>query len=242
MAARADRGVHHRGDRLRQERGAPTTTSSGAPDERRQLTVLKNALTMAAPADPKEAAELTQLVASMEGDVRPRQVLPGRRDLGGGVPRHRGDHRDPRQGPQSRAAARGLGRVALDLAADEEELRAVRRAVEQGRARAGIRRHRRDVALEVRHGARRVREGARSAVGAAAAALPLAAHLRPRASCARSTATSCPPTARFPRTCSATSGRRTGRNIYDIVGPASTPRDVLADRRSCSRGRSRRSR
>src|SRR5687767_2317325 len=38
-----------------------------APDERRQLTVLKNALTMAAPADPKEAAELAQLVASMEG-------------------------------------------------------------------------------------------------------------------------------------------------------------------------------
>jgi peptidyl-dipeptidase A len=38
------------------------------PDvERRQLTVLKNALTMAAPADPKEAAELAQLVASMEG-------------------------------------------------------------------------------------------------------------------------------------------------------------------------------
>jgi len=38
------------------------------PDaERRQLTVLKNSLTMAAPADPKEAAELAQLVASMEG-------------------------------------------------------------------------------------------------------------------------------------------------------------------------------
>jgi peptidyl-dipeptidase A len=38
------------------------------PDaERRQLTVLKNALTMAAPADPTEAAELAQLVASMEG-------------------------------------------------------------------------------------------------------------------------------------------------------------------------------
>jgi peptidyl-dipeptidase A len=35
--------------------------------ERRQLTVLKSALTMAAPADPKEAAELAQLVASMEG-------------------------------------------------------------------------------------------------------------------------------------------------------------------------------
>jgi peptidyl-dipeptidase A len=38
------------------------------PDvERRQLTVLKNGLTMAAPADQKEAAELAQLVASLEG-------------------------------------------------------------------------------------------------------------------------------------------------------------------------------
>jgi peptidyl-dipeptidase A len=38
-----------------------------AAGERRQLTLLKNALTMAAPADPKEAGELAQLVASMEG-------------------------------------------------------------------------------------------------------------------------------------------------------------------------------
>lgn len=36
-------------------------------EERRQLTLLKNALTMAAPANPKEAEELAQLVASMEG-------------------------------------------------------------------------------------------------------------------------------------------------------------------------------
>ncbi len=35
--------------------------------ERRQLAVLKNGLTMAAPADPKEAIELAQLVTSMEG-------------------------------------------------------------------------------------------------------------------------------------------------------------------------------
>jgi peptidyl-dipeptidase A len=38
-----------------------------APEERRQMNVLKNALTMAAPSDAKEAAELAQLVASMEG-------------------------------------------------------------------------------------------------------------------------------------------------------------------------------
>ena len=48
------------GRAVRRGRACPTI-------ERRQLTVLKNALTMAAPADPKEAAELAQLVASMEG-------------------------------------------------------------------------------------------------------------------------------------------------------------------------------
>ena len=43
-------------------------------------------------------------------------------------------------------AARGLGRLAHDCAADEEGLRALRRAVEQRRERAGVCRHRRDVA------------------------------------------------------------------------------------------------
>jgi peptidyl-dipeptidase A len=42
--------------------------ASGATDEeQRQLAVLKNTLTMAAPSDPKEAGELTQLVTSMGG-------------------------------------------------------------------------------------------------------------------------------------------------------------------------------
>jgi peptidyl-dipeptidase A len=39
---------------------------AGTDDQRRQLTVLKNVLTMAAPSEPKEATELTQLVTSME--------------------------------------------------------------------------------------------------------------------------------------------------------------------------------
>ncbi len=47
-------------------RAAGFGEDAGTPDERRQLTVLKNHLTMAAPADPELAAELTQLVASME--------------------------------------------------------------------------------------------------------------------------------------------------------------------------------
>ena len=39
---------------------------AGTPDEQRQLAVMKNVLTMAAPSDPKEGTELTQLVTSME--------------------------------------------------------------------------------------------------------------------------------------------------------------------------------
>ena len=47
---------------------APEYDGLMLPDaERRQLTILKTALTMAAPADPKEAAELAQLVTAMEG-------------------------------------------------------------------------------------------------------------------------------------------------------------------------------
>ena len=36
-------------------------------DLRRRMTLLKNALPMAAPPDPKEAEELARLVTSMEG-------------------------------------------------------------------------------------------------------------------------------------------------------------------------------
>jgi len=42
-------------------------TDDGTPDQQRQLVVLKNVITMAAPSDPKDAAELPQLVTSMEG-------------------------------------------------------------------------------------------------------------------------------------------------------------------------------
>ena len=80
------------------------------PEERRQLDVLKNSLTMSAPPDPKEAEELTRLVASMEGVVRERQVLPEGRDRRG-VPRHRGDHPVPGGQPGPEVAAGGLGRA-----------------------------------------------------------------------------------------------------------------------------------
>ena len=47
------------------------------PSDRRQLDVLKNSLTMSAPPDPKEAEELTMLVASMEGAYGRSKYCPG---------------------------------------------------------------------------------------------------------------------------------------------------------------------
>jgi peptidyl-dipeptidase A len=56
-----------------------------SPEDRRQMTVLKNSLTMAAPADRKEATELAQVAASMEsaygkgkycGERRPATPAP----------------------------------------------------------------------------------------------------------------------------------------------------------------------
>ncbi len=46
------------------------------PDQRRQLYVLKNSLTMSAPPDPKEAEELTRLVASMESTYGSGKYCP----------------------------------------------------------------------------------------------------------------------------------------------------------------------
>ena len=47
--------------------------------DRRQLIVLKNSLTMSAPPDPKEAEELTRLVAGMEGAYGRAKYCPGGR-------------------------------------------------------------------------------------------------------------------------------------------------------------------
>jgi peptidyl-dipeptidase A len=49
-------------------RRAATFSAQGAtPEQQRQLTVLRNSITMASPSDPKESAELARLVASMNG-------------------------------------------------------------------------------------------------------------------------------------------------------------------------------
>jgi peptidyl-dipeptidase A len=47
------------------KRAARFPANAGTPEERRQLTVLKNTLTMAGPADPKKTAELTTIAARL---------------------------------------------------------------------------------------------------------------------------------------------------------------------------------
>jgi peptidyl-dipeptidase A len=49
------------------KRAATFTADGATPEQQRRLTVLKNSITMAAPSDPQESAELATLVASMDG-------------------------------------------------------------------------------------------------------------------------------------------------------------------------------
>ena len=105
------------------------------PDLRRQLNLLKLSLVLVTPADPKEAEELTTIAARLEATygkgkwcedpAKPDTCLDIEK-----ITEIMADSRDPKR------AARGLGRLAHDFAADEEGLRALRRAVEQGRARS----------------------------------------------------------------------------------------------------------
>ena len=162
LAGRLGRAeLHHRRHRsARRARHAgswPTPTAKFAKDatrfdkvelpadQRRQLDLLKVSLVLATPADPKEAEELTQLVSRMRAHLRQGQVV-SRSGEAGSVPQHR--RRDEGAGHLAKreGAAPRVGRLAHDFAADEEGLRALRRAVEQGREGAGLRRHRRDVA------------------------------------------------------------------------------------------------
>jgi peptidyl-dipeptidase A len=59
-----------------------------SPEERRQLYLLKNSLTMASPPDPKEAEELTRLVASMESAYGSGKYCPpaGTKPASGSAP------------------------------------------------------------------------------------------------------------------------------------------------------------
>src|ERR1044072_439421 len=76
MAAEANEALVNAQTRYAKEAGRFDALQLSA-SERRQLDVLKNSLTMSAPADPKEAEELTRIVAGMEGAYGRAKYCPG---------------------------------------------------------------------------------------------------------------------------------------------------------------------
>ena len=144
-------------------------------------------------------------------DVRQGQVVP-RLSEARRLPEHRRHHEGDGHVARPEAAARGVGRLAHDFAADEEGLRALRRAVEQGRARSS------GSPTPARCGARsttcRPTTSRRSWIGSGSrcgrSIVKLHAYVRMKLHDEVRRSRAGRP-ARFRRICSATSGRRTGR-------------------------------
>ena len=133
---------------------------------------------LATPSDPKESDELVEDHGAARVGLRQGQVVP-RPDEAGHLQEHR--RRDAVMATSGdektlRAAWEGWHTISPPM---RKDYHALRRAVEQGRARSsGFADTGAMWRSEVRHAARRVHEGARSAVGSGAAALPEAARLR----------------------------------------------------------------
>ena len=110
-------------------------------DIERKIKLLKLSLTLPAPSNEgKRGVDAHQERHGRhvrQGQVLPRSRAKGRRQQGW-LPRPEGDHPHHGQEPQLRRAARRVGRLAHDLAPDEQAVRALRRAREQGRKEIGF--------------------------------------------------------------------------------------------------------
>ena len=211
------------------KKAATFPAGAGTPDEQRQLTVLKNTMTMAAPADPAEAAEMTRLGAALEAAYGSGKYCPAGRRGRRLLPRHRGGHQDPGGEPRPEAAARGVGRVAHDLAADEEGLRAVRRADEQGRARRSA--SPTTASCGARDTTCRRTPSRRSWIGSGDSCARSTCRCTPTCGrgCTRSTATPFRRTVRFPAHLLGNIWAQDWSNVYDLVAPPGGARSVPLD-------------
>ena len=177
------------------------------PDVARKLDLLKNALTLAAPADPKEREELTRIAAALEGAYGKGKYCPKGSDKCldlEDITKIMAESRDPeaaattsgRAGTPSRRRSRSRSSATWS-----SPTRARGSSASRTRARCGARsttcRPPTSPASSTGSGSRCVRSTCRSTPTCAG-------------SCGRSTATPCRPPAPSRRTCSATSGRRTG--------------------------------
>ena len=129
------------------------------------MKLLKIGLMLAAPADPAESAEVTRLAARSKALTARASIVRSSSGRNEAVHGHRSHHADHGEQHRSGGAAGRLARLAPHFAADAQGFHALRGAVEQGRARAGVQGYRRDVAVEVRHASRRFREGSWTGCG-----------------------------------------------------------------------------
>ena len=149
------------------------------PDEdARKLKLLKLQLAAPAPDNPAERDELSSL-------VEPRSKGNTAKASTAAAPAAKQECLDIDQAsehscvePRPERARSTCGRDGIASARRCASLQPIRRALQQGRARARLRRYGRAVALELRHAARRVCRRGRSSLDAGAAALLLPAHLR----------------------------------------------------------------
>ena len=198
------------------KRAASYDGAALAPEPRRKMILLKNSLTLAAPANPKESEELTQIVARLEGTYGKGKYCPKGSDKCldlEDITKVLATCRDPKQ---IEDVWNGWHTIAIPMKKD------FARYVElanKGARELGFRGHGRDVAVEVRHASGRLREGARPALGAGASALRLTPRLRALEAPREVRRRGSRHRVRSRRTCSATCGRRTGRTSTDSSLP-----------------------
>ena len=121
-----------------------------SPATARTLQLLKLGVAAPAPKDAAKRAELAAITSKMEGMYGAAKYCPKGPDS---CKDQEAAHRRAREQPQLRRADRSVDRLALDSAAAAQGIRALRRARERRRERAGLRGSRRDVALGLRHAA-----------------------------------------------------------------------------------------
>ena len=215
MAAQANEALVNASTRIREGRGSLRQGASARRSERRQLYLLKNSLTMSAPPDPKEAEELTQLVASMEGTTAAASTAPPRRAGDGRrtaedcldiekISEILAESRDPKQLQDVWA---GWHTISVPMRKDYA------RFVELSNKGARVLGFKDTGAMwrgKYDMPADEFAQGTRSPVGPASAALPVAAHLRAREAAREVRRRGARRTGRSRRTCSAISGSRTG--------------------------------
>ncbi len=106
----------------RRRRGS--ISCSSIADVARRLKLLKLAsIPLPAPSDPARQTELTQIAAGLEGEYGRGKYCPA----GQRLPRHQRAQQHPREEPRPERAARGVAGMARHRAADEGQIRALRR-------------------------------------------------------------------------------------------------------------------